>query len=215
MIIQRVNDCLKRKPLPSPSDTKWHHMDRILEGPLPEAEALPPILDEEYAVGDEFITIVKDVLHDNFRNLTEAEAVMFVGQVVLCAVKSLNVQVRMQPSIQNHPTFTDSSFVLKISGREELICIIKVKKITIYPNLAFQTDFTAQSLREAQIVLEGADENKQFPLILTNGSHWSFGIAQKSTGGLIKLISVQNFLLLTLDGWKIIITRLKSIINGR
>lgn len=66
MIIQRVNDCLKGKPLPSPSDTKWCHMDRILEGPLPEAEALPRILDEEYAVGDEFITIVKNILHDNF-----------------------------------------------------------------------------------------------------------------------------------------------------
>lgn len=65
-----------------------------------------------------------------FRNFTEAEAVVFVGQVVLCAVKSRNVQVHIQPSIQNHPDF---SFVLKISGREELICIIKVKKIAIYP----------------------------------------------------------------------------------
>jgi hypothetical protein len=214
-IIQRVNDCLKRKPLPSPSDTKWHHVDRILEGPLPKAEALPRIVDEECAVGDEFITIVKDVLCENFRNLTEAEAVMFVGQVVLCAVKNLKVQVQMEPSIRNHPTFTDFSFVLKISGREELICIIEVKKIAVHPNLAFQTDFTAQSLREAQIMLEGADENKKFPLILTNGAHWSFGTAEKSTGGLIKLLSVQNFLLMTLEDWKIVISYLKSIINGR
>ncbi len=215
MIIQRVNDCLKGRPLPSPSDTKWHHIDRILKGPLPKAEAFPRILDEEYAVGDEFITIVKDVLCDNFRNRTEVEAVMFVGLVVLCAVKSLNVQVQMQPSIQNHPTFTDFSYVLKLSEREEVICIIEVKKVAIFPNLLFETDSTAQSLREAQIVLEGADQDKKFPLILTNGCYWSFGIAQKFTGGLIKLISVQNFNLETLEDWKIVITRLKSIITVR
>ena len=80
----------------------------------------------EGTVEDTFLEVLKGVFARNFRNVTEMEAVMRVGVVVLCAVKDLEVTVQLQPSITNQPTFTDFLFVIKSTG--EAKCFIEVKK---------------------------------------------------------------------------------------
>ena len=98
---------------------------------------------------------------------------MRVGVVV----QDLEVTVQLQPSIINHPTFTDFLFVFK--STDQAICFIEVKKIEEFTSLTAKTPATAQALREAQIILNSPAQGARLPFLLTNSKMWSFGVAEK------------------------------------
>ena len=126
----------------------------------------------EGTVEDTFLEVLRGVFARNFRNVTEMEAVMRVGVVVLCAVKDLEVTVQLQPSLTNHPTFTDFLFVVKSTG--QAICFIEVKNSSEFTSLTLETAATAQALREAQITLaNNPAESARLPFLLTNSLMWS------------------------------------------
>ncbi len=99
----------------APSDMKWAHVPRILEGSMPGGSTLKAYTtgEKECTVEDTFLEVLEGVFTRNFRNVTEMEAVMRVGAIVLCAVKDLDVVVQLHPSVTNHRTFTDFLFVMK------------------------------------------------------------------------------------------------------
>ena len=115
-LLRRLEDCLHGKPLPAPSDVTWKNVPKgpMLESSTRKADTTGEM---EGTVEDTFLEVLRGVFARNFRNVTEMEAVMRVGVVVLCAVKDLEVTVQLQPSLTNHPTFTDFLFVVKSTGQ--------------------------------------------------------------------------------------------------
>lgn len=70
--------------------------------------------------------------------------------------------MQLQPSMSNHPTFTDFQFV--ISTPKKVLGFIEVKKGSVATLLEIETNATAQALREAHILLN----DSPIPFILTN-----------------------------------------------
>lgn len=82
---------------------KWKDVPRILTGSLPSPSELPTL--EDYnAVSDGIVQLLMATLKDNFRNVTEMDAVIRVGIIVLLTVKGMNVEIRMQPSFSIYCT---------------------------------------------------------------------------------------------------------------
>ena len=87
-LLRRLDDCVRGKPLPAPSDMTWKNVPRILEGTMPKCSTRKAG-EMGTVVEDTFLEVLRGVFTHNFRNVTEMEAVMRVGVVVLCAVKDL------------------------------------------------------------------------------------------------------------------------------
>ena len=87
-LIRRLKDCLEGKPLPPPSEMKWIHVRRILEGSIPMTQTvfMSTMAEGECPVDDTFLEMLNGVFNNNFKNVTEMEAVMRVGIVIACAV---------------------------------------------------------------------------------------------------------------------------------
>ena len=189
------------KPLPAPSDVTWKNVPRILEGPMPKSSTRKADTtgEMEGTVEDTFLEVLRGVFARNFRNVTEMEAVMRVGVVLLCAVKDF---VQLQPSLTNHPTFTDFLFVVRSTG--QAICFIEVKKSSEFTSLTLETPATAQALREAQA--NNPAESARLPFLLTNSLMWSFGVAEKRSSK-IAVTSIVEMLcsLAEVMEWKTII----------
>lgn len=157
---------------------KWNDVSRIMNGSIPNASPLPEVLDYS-AVSLDVIGQFADILHRNFRNMTEMEAIIQVAIVTVFAVKGLDVTVQLQPSLSSHPTFL---FVVR--NGTSMKGFIEVKKVEVFTSLGEKTDCTAQCLREAQIALFNGDV-QAIPFIATNSRVWSFGVAKKDSAGKI------------------------------
>ena len=149
MVLKRLQDCLKGAHIPTPSEMKWSDVPRILEGLIPKrGREESGVNENKCSLPDELLSFFND---ENFRNVTEMEAVIRVAAVVLCAVKGLKVSVQVQPSIAKHLTFTDFLFV--VTGENKYRAFIEVKKTAEYTSLRLELPSTAQALREAHILL--------------------------------------------------------------
>ena len=84
------------------------------------------------------------------------EAVICGGVVVLFAVKGLDNEIKLQPSVAKYPTFTDSTYVVQILG------FIEVKKRSV--DTALGSD-TTQTLREVQIALSNSGDDQQLHVV--------------------------------------------------
>ena len=208
-LLKRLDDCVQGKPLPAPSDMTWKNVPRILEGTMPKRSTRKA--GEMGTVEDTVLEVLRGVFTHNFRNVTEMEAVMRVGVVVLCAVKELDVTVQLQP---NHPTFTDFLFVFK--SIDQAICFIEVKKIEEFTSLTAQTAATAQALREAQIILNSPMQGtRPLPFLLTNSQLWSFGVAEKRSSKIaVTSIVEMHCTLEDVMEWKTIIQTVRAFIKG-
>ena len=164
----------------------------------------------ECPVNDAFLEMLRGIFMNNFKNVTEMEAVMRVGMVVACAVKDLDVWVHLQPSIQRHPTFTDFMFVIK--GAETIKSFIKVKKASENTSLR---DSTAQVLREAHILLTSYPAIEKIPFVLINTYWWSFAIASRCPSTKITILSTFDVAapLDTLTNWKTILHHIRALIK--
>ena len=205
-LLRRLDDCVRGKPLPAPCDMTWKN---VLEGTMPKCSTRKAG-EMGTVVEDTFLEVLRGVFTHNFRNVTEMEAVMRVGVVVLCAVKDLDVTVQLQPSIINHPTFT---FVFK--STDQAICFIEVKKIEEFTSLTAQTAATAQALREAQIILNSPAQGTRLPFLLTNSQIWSFGVAEKRSSKIaVTSIVEMHCKLEEVTEWKTIIQTVRAFIMG-
>ena len=125
-----------------------------------------------------------EIVENKVRNVSEMEAVARVFLVVIDAVKDLPVTVQLQPSQEYHTAFTDFLFLL--SDPEKEVCLIEVKKLTEFTTLDAASKSAAEAIREAHIILTSTCLEK-LPFILTNGTFWSFGMAEKTVGNMIKV----------------------------
>ena len=113
------------------------------------------------------------------------------------------------------PSFTD--FIIWITNSVGQVRFIEVKRADINVDLTTETDSTAQTLREAQVLLcSHADVIAPLHFVLTNGNLWSFGIAEKHSASKIMLKSVSNVhcSITTLSGWKLAISNLRAFLYG-
>ena len=154
----------------------------------------------------------------NFRNTTEAEAMIrVIGFVSHAAFGIDDVKIQLQASIQGHPTFTDN---LVVSKKKRPCCFMEVKKYTVYPGLAKDSNGAAQALREAHILLcESRDyEIEEIPFVLTNSCVWTFGLAKRK---MLK-IELKKVMTINIDYedrertyWKELNSALRSVIQGK
>ena len=92
-----------------------------------------------------------------------------------------------------------------ITNRVGEVRFIEVKRSDISVDLTVEADSTAQTLREAHVLLCSRADVKALPFVLTNGVSWSFGIAAKHSASKLVLKSVHNVLcsITTLSGMEI------------
>ena len=213
----RLQKALESKPVPSPSAMKWSDVPAILHGNLPSRDT--PILEPPDVSSDRFTDAILesliDILARKFRRLSEMEVVVRFFLMVLIAVSDeSDIRVELQPTVKDHATFTD--FIIWIRKRVGHVRFIEVKRTAISVDLTTETDSTAQTLREAHVLLCNHAEVKSLPFVLTNGVSWSFGIAAKHSASKIMLKSVHNVpcSITTLIGWKSAINNLRAFLFG-
>lgn len=150
---------------------KPHDIPKILHGRIPSSANAP---ERKTSLSSETKFSLK-CLHEHFENNSEMDAVIRVSTFVMQAVNGLDVTVRLQPSIENHPVFTDFYFVF--SNENKPLSFIEVKNSSLSCILGSQSLQVAQCLREAHILT--ARLTTTIPFILTNSFHWSFGLASR------------------------------------
>ena len=158
---------------------KWGDVSRILDGKMPSTNMLPNV--EGWTLSDWLKYDMKrytKVLNNQSEMEATVRVLSVVMEVVMEAVKGSNpdIKIKLQPSLENHATYTDFLIYLSSSEGSPLL-IIEVKKGDVRFG---ENDCTAQVLREAHITLQDEKCNRQkLPFILTNGEIWSLGIAVK------------------------------------
>ena len=175
-----INDEVARSlgmsTLPSPSNMQVSDITRILYGSMSNNK-----LDRvriEKVTSKENIQELMVKVNEIFLNTTEMDATIRVAMCIIDAAWDIpNLRVKLQPSLFSHSVFTDVIFFFH--GLEnQLNGFIEIKKSDIYTNLSLQTKATAQTLREAHILLmEKGMDTVVFGL--TNSIVWSFAKATK------------------------------------
>ena len=168
--------------IPPPSRMKWSDIDSVLDGvvAIDSTELLQGLPDP----------VPERNSYEYFKNLdlyldrqTEAEAccrVFFMLHTILAGTSTHTM--RVQPSVNSHPTFTD--FLITVRNDTKAL-LIEVKKLNVSCCLSHPTNEVAQIFREAQIFLHHSTSLTELPIILTNASSWSFGIAKRANGRII------------------------------
>ena len=206
----KLQEALESKPVPSPSAMKWSDVPAILHGKLPSHDT--PLVEPPDVTSDLFTdAILESIIHIlpmKVRRLSEMEVVVRVFLMVLIAVSD------KQPTVKDHASFTD--FLIWITNRVGEVRFIEVKRADISVDLTVEADSTAQTLREAHVLLCSRADVKALPFVLTNGASWSFGIAAKHSASKLLLKSVHNVLcsITTLSGWKLAINNLRAFLYG-
>ena len=167
-------------------------MDRILVDGLPDSISLDPCLPcvELTSAIKEMLRIVSRY----FLNSSEMDAILRVFVLLALAIDGQqDVKVSMQHSLTYHKTFTD--FYIFVKAGKIPRFFIEVKKPTENVRLGRPDKPTAQALRKAQILLCECKEGYQLewlPFLLTNSETWSFGVAEKCQGSMIKLKEIYD-----------------------
>lgn len=213
----RLQEALESKPVPAPSAMKWSDVPAIFHGELPSRDT--PIVEPPDVTSnlftDAILESIIDIMARKFRRLSEMEVVVRVFLMVLIAVSDKSdIRVELQPTVKDHATFAD--FIIWITNRVGQVRFIEVKRTDISVDLTTETDSTAQTLREAHVLLCSRADVIALPFALTNGVSWSFGIAEKHSASKIMLKSVYNVpcSITTLNGWKLAINNLKAFLYG-
>lgn len=216
MLTTKLRETLASKPVPSPSAMKWSDVRAILHGEIPTIPSTLRIPDVTSSLfTDAILESIIDIMRTKFKRVSEMDVVVRVFLMVLIAVcdNDKKISVQLQPTYNGN---TDFIFWMK-NGAGQVVRFIEVKRTEIYANLATETDSTAQTLREAHILLTSNPGLSPLPFVLTNGEAWSFGIAAKhSDFSKITLKSVHNVTcdMASLDGWKLAINNLRAFLYG-
>ena len=172
-----INDEVARSlgmsTLPSPSNMQ---VSDILAGSLSTNKLDRDRL--EKVTSKENIQELMVKVNEIFLNTTEMEATIRVAMCILEAAWDLpNLRVKLQPSLFSHSVFTDVLFFF-YGHENQLNGFIEIKKSDSYTNLSLHVKATAQTLREAHILLmEKGMDTVVFGL--TNSIVWSFAKATK------------------------------------
>ena len=163
--------------LPSPSAMTVDKIDLILVDEISESDSefSQYISNEENKDLNELCTVVKS----NFSHTTEADSSVRVIAVLFCLFKELadkKVLCKSQPTVIDHPIFTDFLIVLSSSTK---IALIEVKKPELTCNFRVKTKAVAQALRKAHIMLMDRKDVESLILILTNAIDWSFAFVKR------------------------------------
>ena len=205
---------MEAKSIPSPSSMKWADVKSILDGSIPEISDFEELADDDTTTISITLSSMVTMLKNNFRRVSEMEVVVRVFSLLLCVISEKEITVELQPSFSGSTVFTD--FLIKLTNGNCNIGFIKVKRTDLSVDLDSKTETTAQALREAQILLCNDVNPNPLPFVVTNGKHWSYGLAKKSGASRITLISIHNLFceIDTVRGWKKAMKYLKAFING-
>lgn len=187
-IMSRLNEAIKGQLLPTPSNMTWTDATKILSCSISKNEA------ELMVDLPEVTTLDLDshqYLDKIFTNVSEMDACIRVIFLLYNTFKDVDgIKIQAQPTFAGHTTFTD--FLIRLMRNGEILLLIEVKKISIFTNLHVENNYTAQAVREAQIVLNEVNMDTKMPFILTNGVYWSVGLAQRTVENKVSVISTKN-----------------------
>lgn len=216
LLRSRLQEALESKPLPSPSTMKWCNVPAILHGSIPKRDTpiveLPDVTSDVFT--DAILESIIDILASKFRRLAEMEVLVRVFLMVMIAVSDKSdIRVELQPTLKDNATFTD--FIIWATKKTGHVRFIEVKRADINVDLTIESDATAQTLREAHILFSRKDVIEPLAFALTNGSGWSFGIAERYPPSKLTLKSVHNVTCGTgnLSGWKLGIKYLRAFLD--
>ena len=150
--------------------------------PLPVMRPVPETMGKKEP-SSIFLAVMKKVEKYVFTQ-SEMEAVVRVFQILIEAIGDGddNILVKLQPSVAGH-SFTDCFIV---SREDHPLAFIQVKQSADSAHILSPGSSSAQTLREAHILLCESSKVSEIPFVLTNSKHWSFGLAEKH-GNMIKV----------------------------
>ena len=165
---------------------KWDDVRRIMTEPLPIMRLNPEKLGKKEP-SSTLSDVMKKVEKYVFAQ-SEMEAVVRVFQILIEAIDDGDdkILVKLQPSIAGHPTFTDCFIVSRGEREDDPLFFIEVKKSSESADISSPCPSSAQTLREAHILLCESSKVSEIPFVLTNSKHWSFVFAKKH-GNMIKV----------------------------
>lgn len=174
---------------------KANHLTRFVQKVndsfLPVSSSLPGI--DQKIIPEGTIELIK-TYERCARKHTKMETTTLVILLVLEVLKrTKDVELQLQPSIEDHQTLTDFVFVVKRDSTPLLI--IEVKNAATDCLLKPSEDATAQVLREAHILLTQDSSHQKINFVLTNSMSWGFGEAVKVSGNMIRVTSIAHHLL--------------------
>ena len=194
---------------------KWSDVARILYGPIPQPDSVPHGIGTVH-LSEELQTVLKQVETFLYRS-SEAEAAIRVLFMVIAAIPDTGgIQLRLQPSISGHSKLTDFLFLATDDTSDWPLTFIEVKRFSDSADLNVPYQATAQTYREAQILLCESDWArkglKEIGFILSNSTVWSFARAKRH----LNRISIMNkFTMYTPESRGRILFCLRSLLSGQ
>ena len=172
---------------------KPKHIHKFVVGSLPREQTYQ-VSQNGRSISQETQKALR-LLSCHVRPVTEMETmvrVLFLVLEVIDRVKDVNLELelelQLQPSIADHPVFTDFYMILKENSSTVPLLIIEVKNSDTSTNLDMNRSSTAQVLREVHILLNHLRLPK-LPFILTNSLTWGIGEAERLPSGQIRVTS--------------------------
>ena len=150
---------------------KWDDVCKIMDGKMCLLGAPP----QARSALTQHTKDALQCLQTKFAFASATDTLLRVAILVMQAVEGLDVTVKLQPSIENHPIFTDVYIVIQQNA--EGVAFIEVKNPSIAVHLESESPAVAQTLREAHILTTARQGQASIPFVLTNGFEWSFGQA--------------------------------------
>ena len=185
--------------LPSPSNMTFQHVELLLEGSISRDDKNFEKYMKDVSTEDEKLKLESflSTVDSTFTNRSEVDATVRVFTVLLIfAMNCPQLQCETQPTINDHPVFTDFMLLSKRGNAvnaDEKMCLIEVKRSDIVCSMRKESNVVAQGLREAHIMFASRPKLMSLLLLLTNSSDWSFAQIERGAKGKIKVISTIHF----------------------
>ena len=194
---------------------KWSDVARIVYGPIPQTSSVQqemgtvPLAKELEMV----LTRVESFLCRS----SEAEAVIRVFIMVVAAIPNTgNIKLSLQPSVSGHSVFTDFLFLATDDASGWPLTFIEVKRFSDSADLSAQYESTAQTYREAQILLCESEWARQglneLGFVLSNSEMWSFAYAKRRAN---RIVITKRFSMYVRDCRERVLFCLRSLLMGQ
>ena len=194
---------------------KWCDVARIVYGPIPLPDIVPHGMGTVPLSG-QIQTVLTQVERFLSRS-SEAEAVIRVFHMVVAALPNTkNIKLSLQPSVSGHSVFTDFLFLATDDASGWPLTFIEVKRFSDSADLSAQYESTAQTYREAHILLCESDWAhkglKKLGFILSNSEMWSFAYAKKRAN---RIVITKQFTMHIRESRERVLFCLRSLLLGQ
>ena len=147
---------------------------------------------------------------------SEVEAVIRVFHMVMAAIPNTgNIKLSLQPAVSGHSVFTDVLFRATDDASGWPLTFIEVKRFSDSADLSAQYESTAQTYREAHILLCASDcackGLQELGFILSKAELWSCAYAKKHAN---RIVITKQFTMHICESRERVLFCLRSLLLG-